>query len=53
MVAGASLEDHAGLRKEMHKVYSGMNVENLNLKTKIVELENALAKNLRSDKRVV
>lgn len=46
-------EDHASLRKEMHKVYSGMNVENLDLKTKIIELENALAKSQRSDKRIV
>lgn len=52
-LAGATLEDHAGLRKEMHKVYSGMNIENLDLKTKIVELENSLAKSLRPDKRVV
>lgn len=52
--ASATQSDHSSLRKEMHKVYSGLNVEQLDLKSKIVELENDLAKSLRpNEKRVV
>lgn len=32
----------------MHQVYSGVNVENLDLKSKIAELEHAIAKGARS-----
>lgn len=54
MVGTVTQADHTSLRKEMHKVYSGLNVENLDLKSKIVELEHALAKSARpNEKRVV
>ncbi|CCG84488.1 protein of unknown function [Taphrina deformans PYCC 5710] len=50
----ATQNDHSTLRKEMHKVYSGLNVEQLDLRSKIVELEKDLAKSLRpNEKRVV
>lgn len=46
--SSATQQDHSSLRKEMHKVYNGLNVEQLDLKSKITDLENNLAKSLRS-----
>ncbi len=36
--SGASSKDITSLRQEMHKVYNGINVEQLDLKAKVVDL---------------
>lgn len=42
--AVATQKDHAGLRREMHNVYAQLNAEQLDLRSKYVELERELSR---------
>ena len=40
----ATQQDHTGLRREMHNVYAQLNADQLDLQSKIVELERELSR---------